>query len=378
MQMLFELLLTPPGEGVLTIHTQKRRKEKLQQILYKEDIKNIRKSHLESLSNLKKICLLGVCSDCGGGIQRGANWGPLFLRLNWLKNNSELFEDKITDLGDIPVIPHLLVDDMLNSKTIAKCQEALYKKDDPSYLDYAIKNNLPVSPLSITGCFLSSFYEKYSNNKVISLGGDHSVSYPLVKALLNSKSKNHKIAVIHFDAHTDLLDKRFGVDINFGSWAYHILSDLCDPSALVQIGIRSTGKDRDTWESNLGVKQFWASEIKKVGLEKIISQIKEHLKALDIDALYFSVDIDVLDKSEVSATGTPEPDGLFVKDVCNIILALGKEYEVLGADLVEVAPMIGEMDENNTDDFLFDINNSEPQRTLDCGVKILNSLVDVM
>lgn len=365
------MLLVPPGEGVLTIHTKKDKKNKLHEYLYgTQDSNKVNKLWLDELNKIEKskIVLLGVCSDCGGGIQRGANWGPLFLRLSWLKNNKNLFDDGFIDIGDFPVIPHLLVDKYLNQETIDKCREALYGEG----INNAIENDFPVSPLSICNYFLDRFYDLYPDKKVIALGGDHSVSYPLVKSLLETKGKNKRIGVIHFDAHTDLLDIRYGIDINFGSWAYHILSYLCDPGALIQVGIRSTGQDRSSWENKLGVKQYWAKEVNNIGVNGVVASILNNLSDLNIDSLYFSVDIDAIDSSEVSATGTPEKDGIFVDDVCNIIKLLGSKYDVLGADLVEVAPMV------RHDDLSLNLGNiNEPESTLNCGVKILNCFKEV-
>ena len=219
---LLNLLLVPPGDGVLTIHTQKKRKQILQNFLYK-DAKDIKADWSNSLEKIQSmpVLLLGLCSDCGGGIQRGANWGPLFVRLAWLKSKGYL-EHNILDIGDIPVIPHFLHDDYLNKNIIDKCREKLYISD----YKLADKYKLPVSPLSIGEYLLELIYKNCPKQKILTLGGDHSVSYPLVKSLLIAKQHTHKIAVIHFDAHTDLLSERFGVDINFGSWAYHILPYL--------------------------------------------------------------------------------------------------------------------------------------------------------
>ena len=95
----------------------------------------------------------------------------------------------------------------------------------------------------------------------------------------------------------------------------------------------------------------------------------DHLSSLNIDALYFSVDIDAIDSSEVSATGTPEKGGLLVQDLCEIIKILGDKYDVIGADLVEVAPMVNNNSNNSV--------NPEPQSTLNAGVKILSQLKQV-
>ena len=69
------------------------------------------------------------------------------------------------------------------------------------------------------------------------------------------------MAIIHFDAHTDLLTERLGIDLCFGSWCTHILEDLNSPSHLVQLGIRSSGKTKSHWENTFGVKQVHQSQM---------------------------------------------------------------------------------------------------------------------
>lgn len=144
------------------------------------------------------------------------------------------------DLGGIRVIPHLLSDKYLNEATLANCRKALYHDDQSNYC---------VSPLSITEDVLHDFYAQFPDKGIFGLGGVHSVSYPLTKAYLQAKKKQGKrTAIIHFDAHTDLLIERLGIDLCFGSWCTHILDDLPVPEHLIQVGIRSTGKSKQHWE----------------------------------------------------------------------------------------------------------------------------------
>ena len=162
------MLLVPPGEGVLTIHTQKDKKNKLHGYLYDtEDCNKVNELWLNSINKINgsDLCLVGVCSDCGGGIHRGANWGPLFLRLAWIKSRRFLYNDDFIDLGDFPVIPHLLMDKYLNQETIDKCRSSLYVEN----ISDAVNNQFPVSPLSICNYFLDRFYDLYPNKKIIAL-----------------------------------------------------------------------------------------------------------------------------------------------------------------------------------------------------------------
>jgi agmatinase len=321
--------LCPPGNGVFTVNTAKERKEQLHQTIFGQttSVDSLWKDSLDKLPDASRAVILGVASDCGGGILRGANWGPLFIRTTLLEQHPKL---NAFDLGDIRVIPHLLSDKYLNEATLANCRKALYQDD---------KSNYCVSPLSITEDVLHDFYAQFPDKGIFGLGGDHSVSYPLTKAYLQAKKKQGKrTAIIHFDAHTDLLIERLGIDLCFGSWCTHILDDLPAPDHLIQIGIRSTGRPKEHWESTFGVRQHWAKEIKELGVEKVIENVLAQLAQQNIDELYVSFDIDAIDDSFASSTGTPEPDGLMPEDTMKILRAIAAEYRITGGDMMEIAP----------------------------------------
>lgn len=325
----FEKYLCPPGNGVHTVNTAKDRKEKIHRKIYQttEDIQSKWAQSLKKLDDHKGAVLLGVTSDCGGGIQRGANWGPLFIRDYLYRDTINVF-----DIGDIRTIPHLLMDKYLNDQTIRSCRTALYQEAGIE---------LPVSPLSITYDFVEEFYNNTTNKGVVALGGDHSVSFPLTQPLLRKKkNEGKKVAIIHFDAHTDLLDQRLGIDICFGSWAYHILQDLTHPSHLYQIGIRSSGKSEGHWEEKFGVQQYWANEVLKKGANQVAQIIIDDMKRQEIDEIYISFDIDAIDSEYASATGTPEPNGLQPHHAMEMLEIITKNFPLIGADLVEVAPFV--------------------------------------
>jgi agmatinase len=350
--------LCPPGNGVFTINTAKERRESLHQKIYgqKKNIADLWSTSIDKLPT-SDVVTLGVCSDTGGGIQRGANWGPLFLREALLNSEDDL---DFFDVGDIRVIPHLLMDKYLNKETIEKCRKALY--DDAS-------SELPVSPLSITFDFVEHFYCAFPDKKLFGIGGDHSVSYPLVKPYLQAKKRQGKrVAVIHFDAHTDLLVERLGIDICFGSWATHVLEDLHKPQHMIQIGIRSSGKERGHWESTFGVIQYWAEEVLKRGPEDLADEIIEGLEREGIEELYVSFDIDALDANYAAATGTPEPGGLSPHEPLVILKKLSERFPITGADMVEIAPMVT----------AFKSPNKEPETTLTSGSAISAFLLRAM
>jgi len=237
---------------------------------------------------------------------------------------------KFQDLGDVRVIPQLLHDKYLNAKTIKECQKALYGR----------VNKLPVSPLSIAEMALSDLYKKYPNAHILGLGGDHSTSYPLVKTWLQSRKNLKKAGLLHFDAHTDLLDVRLGIDLCFGTWTFQILKELAGHTHIQQVGIRSSGKDKTHWKKKLGVEQIWAREVKNLGVEKVSKKIITAYKKLGIEELYISFDIDALDSKYAAATGTPESDGLLSSDCAALIRIISQEFKITGADLMEVAPYV--------------------------------------
>jgi agmatinase len=106
------------------------------------------------------------------------------------------------------------------------------------------------------------------------------------------------------------------------------------------VGIRASGRPREHWESTLGVRQFWASDVAARG-EAVIDEIVTHLQTRGVRQLYFSNDIDATDCAFAPATGAPEPGGLTPGFVVHLIERLGHAFDLVGADLVEVAPPVG-------------------------------------
>lgn len=352
--------LCPPGDGVFTVNTAKERKSALRQKLYgqPDGVEPLWLAQLDSLpASTSKSAILGISSDCGGGILRGANWGPLFLRNTLLDQHPDCTS---FDLGDVRVIPHLLHDKYLNPETISRCQSALYKTDDTDY---------HVSPLSITEDVCDGFYALFKDKGIFGIGGDHSISYPLTKSYLKAKrTEGKRTAIIHFDAHTDLLVERLGIDLCFGSWCTHILEFLPAPHHLIQFGIRSSGKAKEHWESTFGVKQHWAHEIREKGAANIATEVIAQLKADAVDELYVSFDIDALDAQFASATGTPEAGGLTPDEAMIILTRLSEQFPITGADMMEIAPF--------TDSSLEGKSSSET--TLREGAKISAFLLNCM
>lgn len=312
-------ILCPPGDGVFTVETAKERKEKLQKDLYgNEDCKTAWLKSLDTLST-ENIVLLGVPCDTGGGILRGANWGPLALR--------EYLGENYFDVGDIRVVPHLLHDNYLNTKTIKNVRAALYSED----------TDLPVSPLSIAELAVEKILEVNPNAKIFSVGGDHSVSAALVPPFVK---KYPNLGILHFDAHTDLLEERLGIDKCFATWAAHILPSLDHPQNMAQVGIRRSGQVKEFWEKKFGISQYWSDDVLNQGPQEISKQIIKQFNDRGIKDVYISFDIDAIDSEYASATGTPETGGIRPHEASVIIDTVAPEFNIVGADMVELAPFI--------------------------------------
>ncbi|AVB76632.1 agmatinase [Methanococcus maripaludis] len=156
----------------------------------------------------------------------------------------------------------------------------------------------------------------------VMIGGEHSVTYPVVKAV---KSVYDDFAVIHFDAHCDLREEYMGNEQSHASVirrTYDLTEDI------FQFGIRSG--DQDEWEfgwknTNISMEMPTKDDIKK---------IKELEKPV-----YVTIDIDVLDPAFVPGTGTPEPCGFTPKELINSLYLLEEIKEkIVGFDVVEVSP----------------------------------------
>lgn len=170
------------------------------------------------------------------------------------------------------------------------------------------------------------------NCKPMTIGGDHTITLPILRAL--KENYGEELALIHFDAHLDT----WGGDIGHGNFLrYAIEEKLVDPSAVVQIGIRSpVQKEIREWTEAQGVTIFDAHTIHSNpnSLQEIIAKISD---VTSNRLSYFTFDIDCIDPSQAPGTGTPEIGGLFTWQILNIINNISPKY-VAGCDVVEIAP----------------------------------------
>ena len=334
-------LLRPAGGGIHTVSTGRSEQRALQQRLYgSPDEAAIVARWRGALAKVAtaRVAMLAVPSDTGAGLVRGAAFGPGALRAALLDRIPDFPERAaragIVDVGDVFVVPQLLHDEMLSQAQLDATRAAIYPQLDP-----ADRERLPASPLSAAQDVVSHLLALNPALKIFALGGDHSITWPVIAAL--AASRGRPFAIVHPDAHTDLLPARLGVKYCFATWAYHANEAIGRSQRLVQVGVRASGKPRAHWESTLGVKQFWADEIAARGEAGTIDDIVAHVRGLGVDGVYLSNDIDGTDAAAAPATGAPEGEGLSVAFMRELIRRLGDERTLIGADLVEVAPTVG-------------------------------------
>jgi agmatinase len=172
-------------------------------------------------------------------------------------------------------------------------------------------------------------------NHLITLGGDHSITLPLLRALAK---KQGPVGLIHFDAHIDTWPDTFGQIHGHGSVFYHAINEgLVDPNRMIQIGIRSpVQKSVHDWTTGKGVEIISGPEMHRTTPEDIARRIKA--KVGTQQKTYLSFDIDCIDPSQAPGTGTPEIGGAQTWQILAILRELGG-INFVGMDVVEVAPI---------------------------------------
>ena len=164
-----------------------------------------------------------------------------------------------------------------------------------------------------------------SDKFVCMLGGEHSISAPIIKA---HKEKYDDLSVLQIDAHADLRDTYDGTPHSHASIMARVVKDMRIPA--VQVGIRSiSGDEARSLNDGLPTRIFWARDI--VGRTDWIDGALDSLS----DHVYLTIDIDGLDPSIVPTTGTPEPGGLGWYETLTLIRKLAERKRIVGMDLVE-------------------------------------------
>ncbi len=252
------------------------------------------------------IAILGIPFDAGTSYRPGARFGPQAIRqasrhlrtqYHPSYDTEPFIEQQVADAGDITCNPFNIVESVEQIQTAAT--DMLGKV-----------------------------------NSIISLGGDHTIALPLLRAV------NHyhgAVALVHFDAHLDTWDTYFGAPYTHGTPFRRAAEEkLFLDHASMHIGIRGPLYSRNDLitDEELGFKVVHCDEFETEGVEHVTKRIKERVGN---NPIYLSIDIDVLDPAHAPGTGTPEIAGMSSRELVNVLRGLAG-LKIISADVVEVAP----------------------------------------
>jgi len=264
-----------------------------------------RQPHTRDLDGVD-VAIVGAPYDGATSYRSGARFGPRAIReqslLLWGYHNAldvaPFKAQKVIDYGDVDVVP---VDVLATHAQIQADVRHLVRE----------------------------------GVKVITLGGDHSIALPLLRA---HASKYGRLAVIHFDAHPDTWDTEFGEQKYSHGTPFRraIEEKLIDTSAYIQIGIRGPTSGRKDYEDAiaLGARMITIDEAMRLGLGGLLNEIRRRVEGKPV---YVTLDIDSLDPAFAPGTGTPEIGGLSSYQMQQLLRGL-KGLNLVGFDLVEVSP----------------------------------------
>ena len=249
-----------------------------------------------------EIALVGVPMDLGVTNRPGARFGPRAVRTmerigpyHHVFKCAPISEHRVADIGDVPFRSRYNLDQSLD--------------DIEAFFHRLIAAN--VRPLSV--------------------GGDHSISYPILKAL----GKDRPVGMVHIDAHCDTGGMFEGEKFHHGGPFRHaVLDGVLDPERTIQIGIR--GSSEYLWEFSYesGMTVIHAEDFHRTGVDAVITKTRE---VIGSGPVYVSLDVDGIDPAYAPGTGTPEIGGLTPREVQVLFQGLAG-LDVIGGDVVEIAP----------------------------------------
>jgi agmatinase len=172
------------------------------------------------------------------------------------------------------------------------------------------------------------------------LGGDHTVTYAGARAVAEVIGAGD-VALIHFDAHADTGETHHGQLHGHGTPMRRLIESGAVPGhRFVQIGLRGYWPPPEivAWMRTQRMRSYFMADITDRGLEAVVDEAVNAALGGGARGVYISVDIDVVDPGMAPGTGTPEPGGITGRELLDTVQRLGRELDVVGADLVEVSP----------------------------------------
>jgi len=246
----------------------------------------------ESSFDKADIVIFGAPYDCTSSYRAGSRFAPKAIRTeSYGLETYSPYQDK--DLTDLKIA-------------------------DYGDLELSFGNPVPVLNK------ISSFVKKViSNDKIpFMLGGEHLVTLGAVRELIKKYPDLH---ILHFDAHTDLREDYMGEKLSHATVIKRCY-ELTGDNKIFQFGIRSGEKSEFEWSKS----HTYLNKFNFNNLEEVLNKLKDK-------PVYFTLDLDVLDPSYFSGTGTPEAGGVSFNDLLTAILKLNK-LNIVGTDVNELCP----------------------------------------
>lgn len=255
----------------------------------------------ETLDDLD-VAIIGIPMDLGVTNRSGARFGPRAVRtIERVGPYSHVLDEvprgvlRAADVGDVPMRSRFSLSQSLEDI------EVYYKKLVAA----------GVIPLSV--------------------GGDHSVTYPILKAI----GEKDPVGMVHIDAHMDTGGAVEGEKFHHGGpFRQAVLAGVLDPDRCVQIGIRGSSEINGEFSYESGMTVIHAEDVERQGVDSIIATAKS---VVGEEPFYITIDVDGIDPAYTPGTGTPEVGGLTPLQVQMMLRELAG-MNIVGGDVVEVAP----------------------------------------
>ena len=254
-----------------------------------------------------QVALIGVPMDLGVTNRSGSRLGPRAVRAverigpyHHVLRVTPKAELAIADVGDVP---------------------------------FRSRYSLPDSIADI-----EAFFSKVqaAGVKPIAIGGDHSISYPILRALAKDKGgRDRPVGMVHIDAHCDTSAEAEGSRFHHGGpFRQAVLDGVLDPERCIQIGIRGSAEMLYEFSYASGMTVIHAEEVDMMGIDAVVARARAVVGG---GPFYITFDVDGLDPAFTPGTGTPEVGGLTPREAQAILRGL-RGLDVIGGDVVEVAP----------------------------------------
>lgn len=255
------------------------------------------------------VIIQGIPYESASSGKKGASFAPSVLRVNSVdlqtlsRDGIDLNQMIVRDIGNIPIYP------LEGEKTRNSIEQ------------------------------YTSYLMEQSNAPIISIGGDHSCTYPLLKSLASRGT----VGIIWFDAHRDLLSALLGSRFSHGSPLGRAIElTNISPENVLLIGTRYMHQEEQTIVEENGIEELRMVDLEQDNFneQKFLELVKKISQ--NVDNIYVSIDIDVLDPAFAPGTGTPVGGGLTSSQLMRFIRSI--PVDIRAIDIMEVAPPIDNTD----------------------------------